>query len=169
MVDCSSVQPTRTNPVWPICIISDISNSVSPTRITRRYQFQYWENLSSFASCISVPPPLNDSCPLPASYFTCCFVMWLKDQTYSTQRSLPGNWCQRGREITTKLNHIKGGECLITSKGESPQMLGIQEERSHMSLRGEIHVSICYNCFALIFFSLPSPSIPYKIQGETNI
>ena len=38
---------------------------------------------------------------------------------------------------------------------ERPHMLGIQEERSHMSLRGERHVSmcyVCYDCFALIFF-----------------
>jgi hypothetical protein len=46
------------------------------------------------------------------------------------------------REITSKLNHFyrgreySGGEC------KKPQMLGVQEERSHMSLRGERHVHI---------------------------
>ena len=49
------------------------------------------------------------------------------------------------REITSKLNHFyRGGEY---SGWESyhfkrPQMLGVQEERSHMSLRGERHVHI---------------------------
>ena len=28
------------------------------------------------------PAPLNDSCPIPASHSTCCFVLWLKDQTH---------------------------------------------------------------------------------------
>ena len=41
-----------------------------------------------------------------------------------------------------------------------------------MSSRGERHVRMCYDCFALfalIFFSLPSPIIQYEIQGENEI
>ena len=47
------------------------------------------------------------------------------------------------REITSKLNHFdRGREFFNREKEEShqrPQMLGVQEERSHMSLRGERH------------------------------
>ena len=53
-------------------------------------------------SCILFDPaPLNDSCTLPASHSTCCFALWLKDQTYfdsQIKRSLLGNWRQMGRE-----------------------------------------------------------------------
>ena len=52
------------------------------------------------------------------------------------------------REITSKLNYFKRereyfnrGREVITSKA---QMLGILEERSHMSLRGERHVYIMF-------------------------
>ena len=51
--------------------------------------------------CVSSDPaPLNESCPLQASHFYKCFVLWLKDQTHSRQipEALLGNWCQRGRE-----------------------------------------------------------------------
>ena len=55
------------------------------------------------------------------------------------------------REITSKLNHISREE---NTQGESnlqgSQMLGVQEERSHMSLRGERHVHMCL--FALALF-----------------
>ena len=78
--------------------------------------------------------------------------------------------------MTSKLNHIYRGSVLshIKEREREPQMLGIQEERNHMSLRGERHVSLCYDfcaliCFALIFFSLYSPIIQYKIQGEKDI
>ena len=86
------------------------------------------------------------------------------------------------REITSKLNHFYRGrentqrERILHKEKEvshrRPQMLGVQEERSHMSLRGEIHVYIwlfqlCF--FVLIFCTLSSPNIPYKIQGEQDI
>ena len=49
------------------------------------------------------------------------------------------------REITSKLNHIYRGReySRRESNHQGPQMLGIQEERSHMSSRGERHVHIC--------------------------
>ena len=37
----------------------------------------------------SVPAPLNESCPLQASHFYKCFVLWLKDQTHSTDSRKP--------------------------------------------------------------------------------
>ena len=36
--------------------------------------------------CVSSDPaPLNESCPLQASHFYHCFMLWLKDQTHSWQ------------------------------------------------------------------------------------
>ena len=48
-----------------------------------------------------------------------------------------------GRELTTKLNHIKKGEREINNHiKERPQMLGIQRgEKSHV-FRGERHVHV---------------------------
>ena len=68
--------------------------------------------------------------------FIPCFVLNLKDQTYSTH-TLEDPFL----EIDVK-GEERSHQSLITSKGERPQMLGIQEERSHMSLRGERHVHI---------------------------
>ena len=85
-----------------------------------------------------------------------------------SRRSLLGNWCQRGRESTSKLKHIKGRGRLLSH----PRCLVFKEERSHMSLRAERHVSRCFFVsfarifFALIFNSLSSPIIQYQIQGE---
>ena len=48
-------------------------------------------------------------------------------------------------------------------------MLGVQEERRHMSLRGERHVYVCvYDLFHSDFVSPCSPIIQYKIQGEKD-
>ena len=109
-------------------------------------------------------------------------------------RALLGNWCQRGRErshqslsireITSERESItsSGGErnlqgeknTQVESISQGSQMLGVQEERCHMSSWGERHVHMClfalalFIClfealilhFALIFCSLSSPSIP---------
>ena len=150
---------------------TEAHNSVPPISLQER-------QLAN-CSCIFAPAPLNDSCPLPASHSTCCFVLWLKDQTHlqqTSRRALLGNWCQRGREITSKLNHFyrgrkySGGESSSTRRQKyhfkRPQMLGVQEERSHMSLRGERHVHswlfalALFLFFAPIFCSLSSPNIP---------
>src|SRR3954466_1655641 len=52
-------------------------------------------------------------------------------------------------------------------------MLGVQEERCHMSLRGERHVrllslaqALLFLFVALIFCSLPSPNIPCRFRGS---
>ena len=148
-------------------------NSVLPISLQRRQFATY--------SCTFVPAPLDDSCPLPASHSTCCFVMWLKDQTYFDSHSgriLLGNWCQRGRESSHQsLITSRGGESTSTGgeryslqrKRESPQMLVIQEERSYMSLIGERHVCAIFSVCDLIFLFLFSPIIQYKIQGEKAI
>ena len=82
-------------------------NHLSATEENHRCnRFQYGGDNFSFAFCIFVPDPLNDTCPLPASHFLYCSSLWLKDQTYfdsHSRRSLLGNWCQRGREGTSKL------------------------------------------------------------------
>ena len=134
--------------------------------------------------CVSsVPAPLNESCPLQASHFYKCFVLWLKDQT------LLGNWCQRGRERShqslsfrershQRIYHLlrgrkrsPGGEnTQVESTSQGSQMPGVQEERCHMSSWGERHVHMCLFALAcinsvhlylsaLIFCSLSSPSI----------
>ena len=81
------------------------------------------------------------------------------------------------REITSKPNHFKRGRILqrgrVLNHIKEPLMLGIQEERSHMSLEGkDMLVCAMFLCdliwFALIFFSLYSPIIQYKIQGEKD-
>ena len=79
------------------------------------------------------------------------------------------------REITSKLNSAKGGRENTSNRKEErnhikPQMLGIQRgEKSHV-FRGEKTCSCLLIWFALVLFalmfcSLTSPSIPYKIQG----
>ena len=55
-------------------------------------------------------------------------------------------------------------------KGERrPQMLGVQEERSHMSLRGERHVYVMLMlmiCFALILFPYVLPLSNTRFRGS---
>ena len=79
------------------------------------------------------------------------------------QKALLGNWCQRGRERSHQSLIISlGGE---NTQGESnlqgSQMLGVQEERCHMSSWGERHVHMClfalalFICFFGLWFSVP--------------
>ena len=107
-------------------------------------------------------------------------------------QALLGNWCQRGRERShqslsfRERDHISEGEredpsrgerdlqgerILVESISQGSQMLGVQEERCHMSSWGESHVHMCLFALvcissvhlylsALIFCSLSSPSIP---------
>ena len=81
--------------------------------------------------------------------FILCFVLNLKDQTYSTdsRKNLLGNWCQRGRKRSHQSS--RGREY---SGGERPQMLGVQEERSHMSLRGGKTCSYLIVCISYVSF-----------------
>ena len=56
-----------------------------------------------FATCSYIlfdPAPFNDSCPLPASHSTCCFVLWLKDQTHARTNPEDPSWklMSKGRE-----------------------------------------------------------------------
>ena len=156
---------------------TEAHNSVLPISLQERQLATY--SCSPFA-----PAPLNDSCPLPASHST-CFVTQGPNPSAITQKSrraLLGNWCQRGRERShqsSMLNHFYRGRGYSGGVCKKPQMLGVQEERSYMSLRGERHVHIwsyliaCISSvvfsFALIFCSLSSPNIPCKIQGEQDI
>ena len=51
-------------------------------------------------------------------------------------------------------------------------MLGVQEERSHMSLRGERHLHAMFMfmmCFCSDFVSLRSPIIQYKDSGGERL
>ena len=112
-------------------------------------------------------------------------------------QALLGNWCQRGRERShqslsfRERDHIRervspsqgerdpsgrerdlqGERILVECISQGSQMLGVQEERCHMSSWGERHVHMCLFALvctssvhsyssALIFCSLSSPSIP---------
>ena len=87
------------------------------------------------------------------------------------QKTLLGNWCQRGRERSHQSLIISiGGERILRGREflnekevshQRPRMLGVQEERSCMSLRGERHVHIWLFAFAL--FSLLWFSVPYLL------
>ena len=71
------------------------------------------------------------------------------------------------RELTSKLNHFYRGRKY--SKRDRPQMLGVQEERSHMSLRGERHVYVMFIfmiCFALILFPYVLPLSNTRFRGR---
>ena len=114
--------------------------------------------------CVSSDPaPLNESCPLQASHLYKCFVLWLKDKT------LLGNWCQRGERDHIKAYHLErshqrereyhllrgrkrspGGEnTQVESISQGSQMLGVQEERCHMSSWWERHVHMCSFCISI--------------------
>ena len=58
------------------------------------------------------------------------------------------------REITSKLNHIHRGReySRRESNHQGPQMLGVQEERSHMSLRGERHVYVMFLIWSVLLW-----------------
>ena len=97
-------------------------------------------------------------------------------------QALLGNWCQRGRERShqslsfRERDHISEGEredpsrgerdlqgerILVESISQGSQMLGVQEERCHMSYWGERHVHMCLFALALfiyifqLWFSVP--------------
>ena len=73
------------------------------------------------------------------------------------------NYQKGGERDQLKLNHSykgrehSGGEC------KKPQMLGVQEERSHMSLRGERHVLIYLSALALFLLFELRFSVPYLL------
>ena len=86
------------------------------------------------------------------------------------------------REITSKLNpsyrgrkrEYSGGEKVISSK--TPDAWCLRGEMSHVFKRGKTCLVACFSSssvvsffFALILFSLYSPIIHYKIQGEKDI
>ena len=84
------------------------------------------------------PAPLNESCPLQASHFYQCFVMWLKDQTHSWQ--IPEGerdyiFIKPFLEIDVKggeRDHIKAYhlEREITSQREKEKILQVEREIS---------------------------------------
>ena len=132
--------------------------------------------------CVSSDPsPLNESCPLQASHFYHCLVLWIKDQTHSTDSRKPfleidvkGGERDHIKAYHSEWDHIRervyhllrgrkrslGGEnTQVESISQGSQMLGVQEERCHMSSWGERHVQMCL--FALC--SLSSDFFPYLL------
>ena len=106
-----------------------------------------------------VPAPLDDSYPLPAPYFSLllCYVTQGPNLFWLTlQKTLLGNWCQRGRESSHQSLILQKGERMLETAGEKnyiPQMLGVQEERSHMSLEGKdmFMLFVCLLCSDFLF------------------
>ena len=71
--------------------------------------------------CVSSnPAPLNEFCPLQASHFYHCFMLWLKDQTHS--RQIP----EGEREITS----LSSPSWKLMSKGEKEITSEKERERS---------------------------------------
>ena len=75
------------------------------------------------------------------------------------------------RSFRERERDLQGERILVESISQGSQMLGVQEERCHMSSWGERHVHMCLFALAcissvhlylsaLIFCSLSSPSIP---------
>ena len=159
------------NLVPPVCCF--LSNRILLVQLkhtTRCHRFHNRKNFLPHILCFfwsSSTQWILSSTSITFLSFSLC-----SDSRTKPIRQIPENrsWklmSKGGREITSKLNHFYRGR--EYSGRERPQMLGVQEERSHMSLRGERHVHIWLFAFALIFYSLSSPSIPYKIQGEQDI
>ena len=132
----------------------------------------------------SDPALLNESCPLQASQFypLLCAESQGPNLYDGFQKALLGNWCQRGRErshqslslreITSEREreyHLlrgrkrspRGENTQVESISQGSQMLGVQEERCHMSSWGERHVHMCLFALALfiyifqLWFSVP--------------
>ena len=104
-------------------------------------------------------------------------------KAYHLERSHPSSSLPKGERISLPQGERKrspGGEnTQVESISQGSQMLGVQEERCHMSSWGERHVHMCLFALvcispnhlylsALIFCSLSSPNIPCKIQGEQD-
>ena len=174
------------NSVTPICYFrSNQILSVPPKHTTRCHRFHN----------------RKISLPLILCFFWSSSTQWILSSTSITflsllcavsqgpnpfdrfQKTLLGNWCQRGRErwhqslslkeITSEREReiLQGERILAESISQGSQMLGVQEERCHMSSWGERHVHMCLFALvctssvhlylsALIFCSLSSPSIP---------
>ena len=82
------------------------NNSVLPISMMRKI-------LCHLHPAYFFPAPLNDTCPLPASYYMSLWNVTQGPNLFDShsRRSLLGNWCQRGRESSH--------QSLITSKGEN--------------------------------------------------
>ena len=96
-------------------------------------------------------------------YMLLCFVTQGPNLFWLTIQKIP-SWklMSKGeREITSKLNHFKRGRVYfkqgeICNHIQRPVMLGVQEERSHMSLRGERHVMFLWSDMFLLWFCFPT-------------
>ena len=156
------------NSVSPICCFrSNRILSVQPKHTTRCHRFHNRKN----------------SLPLILCFFWSSSTQWILSSTSITflsllcamtqvpnpfdrfQKTLLGNWCQRGRERSHQsLSLPKGREhyfhrgrkrspggenTQVESISQGSQMLGVQEERCHMSCWGEKTCSYVLICISL--------------------
>src|SRR4051812_27788773 len=111
--------------------------------------------------------------------FIHCFVLNLKDQTYSTEsrKTFLEIDVKGGERYHIKAYHLQGRKRSPGGENtQGSQMLDIQEERHHMSFWGKdmfmclfALCSIHSYISALNFCSLSSPNIPCQSQGEQDI
>ena len=148
--------------VSPICCFRPNQIlSVQPKHTTRCYRFHYRKNILPFIPALFLIQLHSMNLVLCKHHIylsALCCDSRTKPIHDKFQKTLLGNWCQRGRERSHQSLIISlGGE---NTQGESnlqgSQMLGVQEERCHMSSWGERHVQMCLFALALFicFFEL---------------
>ena len=153
------------NSVTPVsCFRSSRNHSVQPEHPTRCHRFHNRKNSLPLILCFfwsSSTQWFLSSTSITFDLLLCSVTQGPNPFVTKLQKNPSWKLMSKGeREINQSLIISIGGEC------KKPQMLGVQEERSHMSLRGERHVHIwlfalaLFSFFALIFYSLSSPSIP---------
>ena len=150
--------------------------SVQPKHTTRCHRFHYRKNILPFIPVLHlIQLHLMNLVLYQHHNFFAALICdsRTKPMWQQIQKTLLGNWCQRGRErshqnfVYRERSHqyfiiSLGGE---NTQGESnlqgSQMLGVQEERCHMSSWGERHVHMCLFALALficvfeLWFSVP--------------
>ena len=155
------------NSVPPVsCLRSSRRFSEQPKHTTRWHRFHYRKNILPFIPALFLIQ-LHSMNLVLCKHHIYLNALYCDSRTEPIhnkfQKTLLGNWCQRGRERSHQSLIISlGGE---NTQGESnlqgSQMLGVQEERCHMSSWGERHVHMCLFALALfiyifqLWFSVP--------------
>ena len=149
----------------PICLFWSNRNFLVPPKKSTRYsRFQSWEITLSLAFCIFC----SSSTRWFLSSISIIFYVLLCSVTQgpnlfwlTLQKTLLGNWCQRGREsshqsLIPPSRRESNTEERHPFQEKDPSCLIIKEERSYMSLEGTYMFILCF-MFALLCFSFLFP------------